>query len=228
VGNLGIMKNLKINLPARFGRGIIVSKNRLAIVKIPTFYFSGKSLLAKRLLKTARIIKHHFEYKKFQKILGLNLAALFLSTSLTQLPFQATDSADNDFVTTAPFVLETKKSLQHPVEKVVITQGYKAFHPGIDLDGLTGDPIRPIMDGTVEAISYSRYAYGNAILINHGDDITSLYAHLSKIFVNANQEVTTDTIIGEMGSTGRASGDHLHLEVRDNGKPFSPLSILPK
>jgi len=98
----------------------------------------------------------------------------------------------------------------------------------VDFDGVTGDPIHPIMDGRVEAINYSKYAYGNAVLIDHGDNITSLYAHLSKILIKPNQEVTTDTIIGEMGSTGRSSGDHLHLEIRDSGKPFNPLTALPK
>jgi murein DD-endopeptidase MepM/ murein hydrolase activator NlpD len=64
-------------------------------------------------------------------------------------------------------------------------------------------------------------------LINHGSDITTLYAHLSKIFVEPNQEVTTDTVIGEMGATGHALGDHLHLEIRDTGKPINPLTVLP-
>ena len=84
------------------------------------------------------------------------------------------------------------------------------------------------MDGRVFAINYSRYAYGNAILIYHGSEITSLYAHLSKINVTPNQEVTTDMVIGEMGATGRSFGDHLHLEIRDNGVPINPLTVLPK
>lgn len=175
----------------------------------------------------SRAFRYVFEYNKIYKVLGVNLAALFLSTSLVQFPTNINTTGDESFVTKAPFVLETKKSIQYPVEKISITQGYSAFHPGLDLDGITGDPIRPIMDGVVEDISHSRFAYGNAIIINHGNNITSLYAHLSKIFVKPNEQVTTDTIIGEMGATGHASGDHLHLEVRDNGKPFNPLSVLP-
>ena len=83
------------------------------------------------------------------------------------------------------------------------------------------------MAGIVEAIDQSKYAYGNAILINHGNEITSLYAHLSKIEVGVNQEVTIETEVGKMGATGHASGDHLHLEIRDHGKPINPLSLLP-
>lgn len=123
--------------------------------------------------------------------------------------------------------LNTEKGVQYPVENVEITQGYKIFHPGIDLDGITGDPIKPIKAGFVEAISRSKYAYGNAIIINHGNQLTSLYAHLSKILVTEGQEVTINTVIGEMGATGRAYGDHLHLEIRDNGVPINPTSVLP-
>ena len=80
----------------------------------------------------------------------------------------------------------------------------------------------------IELISTSKYAYGKAILISHGEGISSLYAHLSKINVSKGQKVDTNTIIGEMGSSGRSSGDHLHLEVRKNGIPVNPYTILPK
>lgn len=124
--------------------------------------------------------------------------------------------------------LRTEKSAQYPVSTVKITQGFKLLHPGIDLDGVTGDAIKPIKNGVVEAISTSKYAYGNAIIIDHGNKISSLYAHLSRIFVVEGQKVTTDTEIGEMGATGQASGDHLHLEVRDHGIPINPYLVLPR
>lgn len=178
--------------------------------------------------RISRLFRRVFENNKIHKVLGLNLAALFLSTSLIQYPFNEIAATEEDFVTQAPFVLETKKSVQYPLPNIKINQGYRMYHPGLDLDGDTGDPVHPVMDGTVEAINYSKYAYGNAILINHGNDITTLYAHLSKILVKANDEVTTDTIIGEVGSTGHSTGPHLHLEIRDSGKPFNPLTVLPK
>src|SRR4030066_184901 len=80
----------------------------------------------------------------------------------------------------------------------------------------------------VEAIDRSKYAYGNAVLIDHGNSITSLYAHLSKIEVTVNEEVDMNTEIGEVGATGRSTGDHLHLEIRDHGVPFNPSFVLPK
>ncbi len=222
------MIKLSLNLPAKRKLELKIVKNRLANLETPLFPKPGEILRVRKGSKISRIFRHIFENKKIQKVLGLNLAVVFLSTSLIRLPFEETTTFEEDLVAKAPFVLEAKKSIQFPVENIKITQGYKMFHPGIDLDGITGDPIRPIMDGTVEAINYSKYAYGNAILVNHGSDITTLYAHLSKILVEPNQEVTTDTIIGEMGATGRSSGDHLHLEVRDSGKPINPLTVLPK
>ena len=124
-------------------------------------------------------------------------------------------------------VFTTERSVRYPVESVQITQGYKIYHPGLDFEGETGDSVYPVMLGVVEDISHSRLGYGNALIINHGGEITSLYAHLSKIEVEIDQNISTDTIIGEVGSSGTSSGDHLHLEIRENGKPINPYSILP-
>jgi len=138
---------------------------------------------------------------------------------------------DMEFAPSGPGLADSlvlPECIQYPVEPVKITQGFGFFHPGIDLDGLTGDKIRPIKSGVVEAVSYSKYTYGNAIIVNHGDDLTSLYAHLSKIDVSEGDSVTTDTVIGEMGATGHASGDHLHLEIRDSGRAINPFTILPR
>jgi len=224
----GFMIKLSLNLPAKRKLELRIVKNRLANQDTPLFPKPGDILRIRKGSKISRIFRHIFENKKIQKIVGVNLAVIFLSSSLIYSPFEETIVADEELLTKAPFVLETKKSIRYPVESIKITQGYKMFHPGIDLDGITGNPIYPIMDGTVEAINYSKYAYGNAILVDHGSDMTTLYAHLSKILVSPNQKVTTDTVIGEMGATGRSSGDHLHLEVRDSGKPLNPLTVLPK
>ncbi|KKR11294.1 MAG: Peptidase M23 [Candidatus Woesebacteria bacterium GW2011_GWA1_39_21] len=211
------------------GKFTVLKLKRWLTHEVGVFFLAINTLRGvKKGNRVSRVFRLVFENNKTQKVIGINLAALFLSTSLVQFPYDEKVTPDESFITKAPFVLETKKSIQYPVGKIVITQGYKVFHPGLDFDGVTGDPVRPIMDGVVEDVSYSKYAYGNAILINHGNKITSLYAHLSKILVKPNQEVTTDVIIGLMGASGHASGDHLHLEIRDNGKPFNPLTVLPK
>lgn len=177
--------------------------------------------------KFSRFFRYVFEQKKVSKFLGTNLAIALLASSF--LPNQALDNSVPETVVMAEenVTLTTIKNIQYPVEKISITQGYRLFHPGIDLDGITGDPIKPIKGGFVEDISRSKYAYGNAIIVNHGGGLTSLYAHLSKILVTVGQTVDTNTVIGEMGATGRAFGDHLHLEIRNNGVPVNPSTILP-
>lgn len=179
--------------------------------------------------KISRFFTHIFEHKRIRSLLGANLAIVVAASTL--MPVGAatySGEPEQNVISENVEILTTQNSVQYPVQEVKITQGFKFYHPGIDLDGITGDPIYPILAGHVEDISYSKYAYGNAIIINHGSGLTSLYAHLSKILVQKDQLVTTETKIGEMGATGHAIGDHLHLEVRDNGIAINPLSILPR
>jgi murein DD-endopeptidase MepM/ murein hydrolase activator NlpD len=162
-----------------------------------------------------------------KKILGANLAIMILASSFMPVTANFDTEPDLSIITQETTPLNTEHGIQYPVEEVLITQTYKLYHPGIDLDGITGDAIYPIMTGIVEDVSYSRFAYGNAAIINHGNGITSLYAHLSTIEVKEGQKVTMSTKLGEMGATGRSFGDHLHLEIRDHGRAINPLSVLP-
>jgi len=169
-----------------------------------------------------------FGHKNLKVLLGGNLALMLIAASFIPTNAFGEGPVEENIIVENKINLTTKVVVQYPVKKIKITQGYRTFHPGIDFDGSTGDGIHPIKDGQVELISTSKYAYGKAILISHGEGISSLYAHLSKINVSEGQNVDTNTIIGEMGSSGRSSGDHLHLEVRKNGIPVSPYTILPK
>lgn len=169
-----------------------------------------------------------FAHKSVKKILGTNLAfALILTSFVPSHEFVSVD-AEEPFISEAQTVLKTEKGTQFPVESIRITQGFRVYHPGVDLDGITGDIIKPIKKGKVQQVSYSKFSYGNSIVVNHGNEITSLYAHLSEINVEIDQEVTTETVIGKMGATGRSFGDHLHLEIRDHGHAINPTSVLPR
>jgi len=64
------------------------------------------------------------------------------------------------------------------------------------------------------------------VIIDHGNGYTTLYGHMSSIYVNQGQTVTRGSAIGQMGSTGRSTGIHLHFEIRQNGIAQNPLSFL--
>jgi murein DD-endopeptidase MepM/ murein hydrolase activator NlpD len=104
----------------------------------------------------------------------------------------------------------------HPILKV------RKMHTGVDLDGDTGDPIRAAAGGTV-IIAETKKGYGKTVVIDHGGGITTLYGHCSKLLVSVGQEVKQGEVIAEVGSTGLATGPHLHFEKRINGKPVNPL-----
>ncbi len=104
--------------------------------------------------------------------------------------------------------------------------GTKRLHAGIDLGAASGTPIAAAAGGTViHAGTYG--GYGNAVIISHGNGISTLYAHQSKIGVSNGQQVGRGEIIGYVGSTGNSTGPHLHLEVRVNGSAVNPRGYMP-
>lgn len=105
--------------------------------------------------------------------------------------------------------------------------GQTKGHNGIDLGLPRGTPIRSVLDGTVYLTRYSSTGYGYHIMIDHGGGFITLYAHCSKILVTGGQKVKAGDIIGEVGSTGRSTGNHLHFEVRINGEKQNPRNYLP-
>jgi len=99
------------------------------------------------------------------------------------------------------------------------------FHPGIDFRGNHGDPAKCTANGRVVFAGWYG-GYGNCVRIAHGNNLETLYGHLSRISVKEGQEVTAGEKIGEIGSTGHSTGTHLHYEVRKNGKAVNPISYL--
>jgi len=178
--------------------------------------------------KISRFFRHIFEHKHIKRVLGSNLAFLMafatLSTNSGQIPI---GTAEQTIYSAPEANMVTEISIRYPLEGTQINQGYYFFHPGIDFEGDTGDFIYPIMEGQVEYVQYSKYDYGNAVLVDHQNGYKSLYAHMSRVRSAVGQEVDVFDIIGEVGSTGRSTGDHLHIEVYENGRAINPLSLLP-
>lgn len=180
--------------------------------------------------KASRFFRHILERVNIKSFLGGNLALFVVVSSVITPGAAALTQADPEVttLTIAEQPISTQVSIQFPINQVVLNQGFHFLHWGIDLDGVTGDPIHPIMKGKVIKTDYSRFAYGNSILIDHENGYQSLYAHLSQINVREGDETDTRSTIGKMGSTGRSTGDHLHLEIYKDGRPVNPLSILPR
>jgi murein DD-endopeptidase MepM/ murein hydrolase activator NlpD len=104
-----------------------------------------------------------------------------------------------------------------------ILQTWRA-HLGVDYAAPTGTPVRSIADGTVEFAGVQN-GFGNVVMVKHGNANTTVYAHLSRIFVKNGQSVGQGQNVGAVGSTGWATGPHLHFEFRVNGVHRDPLTM---
>lgn len=108
----------------------------------------------------------------------------------------------------------------------VISQYPVWYHMAFDIANPSSPPITAAGDGKVIAVQYLNYGYGRHAIIDNGDGLSTLYAHLSEIYVKVGDSVSRGQVIGKMGSTGRSTGTHLHFEVRKNGTPVNPKSYL--
>ena len=100
------------------------------------------------------------------------------------------------------------------------------FHAGLDFVSAAGDPIRAAGSGRVAVAGWDASGWGNLVVIDHGNGVRTLYAHLSRFAVRAGERVTTGELVGRVGSTGRATGPHLHFEVLVRGANVDPRGAL--
>ncbi len=109
----------------------------------------------------------------------------------------------------------------------LISQGYSFYHKAFDISNRSGGPILAADSGTIIVAGWiDNSGYGNRILIDHGNGYSTLYGHMSLIQVQVGQRVKRGDVIGQMGSTGRSTGTHLHFEVRQGGQLLNPGSFL--
>lgn len=123
-----------------------------------------------------------------------------------------------------------RDDLASPLENIRILSEYGLRsgrpHKGIDLGGKTGTPIYAVLDGTV-VYSGVQGAYGNVIVLEHPDFVMTVYAHNERNLVAVGEKVTKGQHIAALGSTGNATGPHLHFEYRIKGKAINPRKVLP-
>jgi murein DD-endopeptidase MepM/ murein hydrolase activator NlpD len=110
---------------------------------------------------------------------------------------------------------------KHPIAGVV------RQHNGVDIDAPYGAPVYAAASGRV-LVASGMGGYGLTVVIDHGDGLSTLYAHLSQILVDASGQIQQGAVIGKVGSTGYSTGPHLHFEIRINGEPRDPLLWFPE
>lgn len=108
----------------------------------------------------------------------------------------------------------------------IITQGFYWYHPGIDIANPAAPNILAADSGTIVSEGWDNSGYGNRIIIDHGNGMQTLYAHMSAFYVTLGQTVNRGDAIGRMGSTGHSTGTHLHFEIHQNGIHLNPLNYL--
>ncbi len=121
--------------------------------------------------------------------------------------------------------------LEWPVSPIIVTsvfgyrhdpiEGRRRFHGGIDLGGHIGDPVTAATTGRVVFAGW-RHGYGRLVVLRHGSEAETWYAHLSRLFVKQSDLVLTGDVVGLMGDSGRTTGPHLHFEVRRGPEPLDP------
>lgn len=128
------------------------------------------------------------------------------------------------------------KNMKWPIKTGFFSRGFsrggRRGHAGLDLTAPKGTPIYAALDGVVEVVSNGGAGfsgYGKVIVINHYGKLWTLYSHQSANLVKVGQHVKQGEKIGLVGSTGRATANHVHFEVRNSkGTPLNPMKYLPK
>ncbi|KKQ92151.1 MAG: Peptidase M23 [Candidatus Woesebacteria bacterium GW2011_GWA2_40_7] len=230
------MKKFSLELPKyRLAMHFRLIKRRKPLLVepiVPTVAIVNKKY--KKGTLAGKFIRHVSGHKNARRIMAGNFAAFAVITSF--LPFNQASNVNAFESSTLPDqviiepknTLETQKGTQFPLTQFKINQSFSFFHPGIDLGSEVGNSVKPIKAGEVVEAGYATDGYGNTIVIDHGKGLLSRYAHLSKIEKKIGETVTTDDEIGKVGLTGRTTGPHLHLEIRQDGVPLNPFSIIPR
>lgn len=200
---------------------------------------NGKFILTLR-LKNKKVLKYEYSIvKREYEEQSLTLQQKFITPPRKEL--KKIESEKNIIGKARSKIGKLKTALfssgfVNPVDSVRITgnfgvqrilNGKRAnIHNGVDFAGREGDPVYAITDGIVRLAEENFYYNGNFILIDHGQGLSSMYLHLSRIFVKNNQKVKKGELIGLMGSTGRSTAPHLHLEIKWFNKRIDPVSVL--
>lgn len=144
--------------------------------------------------------------------------ALVTLPSTTLIPVPATLKLQAPVNGTITSLFGTRK---HPI------LGCNKHHDGIDISQPKGTPVVPMASGTVSFVG-NNSSYGLMVDIDHGNGLTSRYAHLDTILVHQGDKITPDKVLGHVGSSGMTTGPHLHLEIHQQDIPVDPLTFIAR
>lgn len=113
-------------------------------------------------------------------------------------------------------------------EYAYLSHGFEGetAHTGLDIAAALGEDILAVWDGTVVTAQYGNSGYGNYVIIDHGDGLTTLYSHCSELRVKQGDAVCAGQCIATVGSSGNSTGSHCHFEVRENGAAVDPAAYI--
>lgn len=176
-------------------------------------------------VKSAGIYGEKQVTKEVVKENGLAISSTEIATSVTKEPSAQVNLKGTKSLAT----LVGSGSFVSPMGHLEVSSAYGSRgggrHTGVDLRNPKGTPIYVVDDGVVTFSGY-RGTYGNLVIVSHGKGLETYYAHCDKLLVSTGAVVKKGKQIATVGITGRATGYHLHFEVRKNGNPQNPLNYL--
>lgn len=223
----------------------MLNKQKLFVDKDGTFLFGfdsdakGKFILrVKQKKQKEKIFTYMLEQKEYEKQ-SLSLPGKFVSPPkrfLNQINREAAKMKKARAKIAGVKTAYYTEGFAVPVDSVRVTAEFggqrilngkkKKVHNGIDFAGNEGYSVYAITDGIVRLAGEKFYFNGNFVLLDHGQGLNSVYLHLSKLHVKNNQRVKKGELIGEIGSTGRSTGPHLHLGIQWYKKRIDPANVL--
>ena len=175
----------------------------------------------------SKLLRPLFEKKWIRTALGGGFAVTSLASGLFLIPADNATVLANYPAIDTEIVLETKKSMANVLPDFTgVSQGFRLGHPGVDITAPLGSKLFPLKSGVVVRVENSKWNYGRAVYVDHGNGLLTLYAHMGKIYIEEGEEVTTEKPIGEVGLTGKTTGPHLHLEVKKYERIVNPRPYL--
>lgn len=124
------------------------------------------------------------------------------------------------------YLYENQSEFIFPLDTFKLLRGFTGYHTGLDLKAQSGDTIRAAFNGRVRFAANIHNGYGNLVILRHYNGLETYYSHLSKVFVNIEDDLKAGDVVGLVGATGRATGPHLHFETRYRDIAFDPLKLI--